>query len=96
MNFLGVPISVGEIVTLLSILGSFIYALINLRSSTIQNKEDIKELSGKVETLNGIVNKHEKEVGIISNSLVSLSVQISSLQNKLDTIINFLLDKKEK
>jgi Na+-translocating ferredoxin:NAD+ oxidoreductase RnfG subunit len=93
MEIFGVTVSVGELLALITIVGTGFLGWVNVKTASKQNAEDIKELAVKVLAIDIKVNQHEKEVGIVTSSLNSINSQLTGVSTRIDTLINFLLGK---
>jgi Na+-translocating ferredoxin:NAD+ oxidoreductase RnfG subunit len=93
MEIFGVTVSVGELLALITFVGTGFLGWVNVKTASKQNAEDIKELAVKVLAIDIKVNQHEKEVGIVTSSLNSINSQLTGVSTRIDTLINFLLGK---
>jgi hypothetical protein len=96
MEILGINFSVGELLALITFVGTGFLGWVNVKTASKQNAEDIKELAVKMLAIDIKVNQHEKEVGIVTTSLSNIQTQLVGVSTRIDTLINFLLEKKDK
>jgi uncharacterized coiled-coil protein SlyX len=94
MEIFGTVLGVGESITLLIFLGALITAWFNLKGDAKTALEEAKELTKRVDHLETKLGEQERQVSVITAQLTNIQHQISYISVRLDTLLNYLLDKK--